>query len=139
MMHEPVVTSALQTLQRAKHISLTTFRRSGEAVATPVWFAREADRLYVETGPNTGKVKRIRHTPRVSLAPCTFGGKLTGSTVTGTARIVEDPAERARAERLIAGKYGLVRRINYGVADVLRVFQRRPKGHFAYITITLVD
>jgi PPOX class probable F420-dependent enzyme len=137
MAHEQVARGVPQALHNAKNISLTTYRRNGEGVVTPVWFAQEAERLYIETGPNTGKMKRIRHTPRVTLAPCTFSGKVTGPSLAGTARIVEDPAERARAQHLMARKYGLVRRINYGVGDVLRVFRRRPKGHLAYIAITL--
>lgn len=136
MAREPVAANARQTLRGVKYISLTTYRRAGEGVATPVWFVQEADRLYIEAGPNSGKVKRIRRTPRVMLAPCTFGGKVTGPALTGTARIVDDSAERARAERLMARKYGLVRRLNYGWGDVMRVLQRRPKGRLAYVAIT---
>ncbi len=84
MAQEQVARSVLQTLQGAKYISLTTYRRTGEGVATPVWFAQEADRLYIETGPKTGKVKRMRRTPRVTLAPCTFGGAVTGPALAGS-------------------------------------------------------
>lgn len=139
MAHERVVASALRALREAKYISLTTYRRSGEGVATPVWFAQDADHLYVETGPRTGKVKRIQHTPRVTLASCTFGGKLTGPTMEGNARVIEGAAERQRAERLVARKYGIVRRLTYGLDDVLRVVRRRPLGQFAYVAITLAE
>jgi uncharacterized protein len=133
----PGVAAAVRALEGARHISLTTYRRSGEGVATPLWFAQDGDRYYIETGPRTGKMKRIRHTPRVTLAPCTFGGTVTGPAVEGTARIVESDAERARAERLMARKYGLVRRLNYAMNDVLRVLRRRPKGQLAYVAITI--
>jgi uncharacterized protein len=130
---------AVRALERAQHISLTTYRRGGEGVATPVWFAQDGDQYYVETGPRAGKMKRIRHTPRVALTPCTFGGKLTGPRVEGTVRIVESEAERERAKHLMARKYGLVRRLNYAMSDLLRVLRRRPKGQLAYLAITIAD
>ncbi len=139
MEHEQEVPRALKALERAQYISLATFRRSGEGVAIPVWFAQDGEHYYVETGPRTGKMKRIQHTPRVTLAPCTFGGKVTGPRVEGTARIVESNAERERAERLMARKYGLVRRLNYGMGDLLRVLQRRPTGQLAYLVITIIE
>jgi PPOX class probable F420-dependent enzyme len=134
---EQAAARALKALEAAKYISLTTYRRSGEGVATPVWFAQDGEQYYVETGPRTGKMKRIQHTPRVTLAPCTFGGKVTGPRLEGTAHIVDSDTERERAKRLMARKYGLVRRLNYGMADVLRVLQRRPKGQLAYLAVTV--
>jgi PPOX class probable F420-dependent enzyme len=58
------------------YISLTTFRRDGRAVATPVQFVRDGDRLLVNTGARSGKVKRIRHTPKGTIAPCDMRGRL---------------------------------------------------------------
>ncbi len=139
MEQEQRIARAVKALARAKYISLTTYRRSGEGVATPVWFAEDGDHFYIETGPRTGKMKRIHHTPQVTLAPCTFGGKVTGPSFEGTARIVESAAERERADGLMARKYGLVRRLNYAMADVLRVLQRRPKGQLAYLAITITE
>src|SRR6185437_15591046 len=80
--------AALTPLEGAHYISLTTFRKNDVAVATPVWFAAHDATLYVYTGAETGKVKRLRHTARVTLAPCTMRGEETGPTIIGNARII---------------------------------------------------
>ena len=53
-----------------KYLSITSFKRDGSGVATPVWFVQEDGRLLVETDANSGKVKRIRRNPQVLVAPC---------------------------------------------------------------------
>lgn len=77
---------------------LTTFRRDGRAVPTPVGYGISADTLYFMTDPRTGKVKRLRHTPRVLLAPSTLRGAVTGPEVAGLAtEITGADADRARS------------------------------------------
>ncbi|MGQ9889890.1 MAG: PPOX class F420-dependent oxidoreductase [Aggregatilineales bacterium] len=89
-------------------MSLTTFRKTGAAVATPVWFAREGDRLYVMTQSESGKAKRIRNnTPGVTVAPCTSRGKVLGPAARGRARFLEG-AEAEHARALLRRKYGLM-------------------------------
>jgi uncharacterized protein len=80
-------------------ISLTTFRKNGEAVLTPVTFgeAQGSDKLYVVTGLNTGKMKRLQHNPAVELAPCNQKGAVLGTAVPGHVRIL--PAAEAKALR----------------------------------------
>jgi PPOX class probable F420-dependent enzyme len=75
-------------LQGHGFISLTTFRKSGKAVVTPVRFALESGKVYVSTGTKSGKVRRIRSNPKVQLAPCTIRGKVVGPTVEAMARIL---------------------------------------------------
>jgi PPOX class probable F420-dependent enzyme len=64
---------------------LTTYRRDGRPVATPVGYGIEGSTLYFMTDPGTGKVKRLRHTPTVSLAASTLRGAVRGPAVTGMA------------------------------------------------------
>ena len=123
-------------LARATYISLTTFRRSGDAVPTPVWFALDSGTIYVESGPNSGKVKRARHTPRVTIAPCTINGKVTGPTLDGQARILFDPADIAVAQAALTRAYGLTRSLYYGFLNLLRVARRKPKIALTYLAIT---
>jgi PPOX class probable F420-dependent enzyme len=59
------------TIRGRKYISLTTFRKNGVKVATPVWFGEDGDKLYVMTLSKMGKTKRIRNNPRVTVATCT--------------------------------------------------------------------
>jgi PPOX class probable F420-dependent enzyme len=87
-----------------KYISLTTFRKNGAKVATPVWFGEDGGKLYVMTRSQMGKTKRIRNNPQVTVAPCTIRGKVTGSEVAAQARILP-PEEHARARQTINRKY----------------------------------
>jgi PPOX class probable F420-dependent enzyme len=91
-----------------KYISLTTFRKNGAGVATPVWFGEDDGKLYVMTRSDMGKTKRIRNNPQVRVAPCTIRGKVTGAEVAATARILS-PEEHARARQAINGKYWMAR------------------------------
>jgi uncharacterized protein len=87
-----------------KYISLTTYRRDGTAVATPVWFVQEGDRLLVRTGTASGKVKRIHRNPAVQVAACTASGRLRGQQASRVARVLAG-SEADAAERLITRKY----------------------------------
>jgi uncharacterized protein len=91
-----------------KYISLTTFRKNGAAVRTPVWFGEEDDTLYVMTRSDMGKTKRIRNNPRVCVAPCTIRGKVTGAQFDASARILTQ-AEQAHARERINQKYWAAR------------------------------
>jgi len=93
-------------IQGRKYISLTTFRKTGAGVATPVWFGEENGKLYVMTISKMGKVKRIRNNPRVQVAPCTMRGKITGEQFPATARLLP-PEDFARARKTITRKYWL--------------------------------
>jgi uncharacterized protein len=99
-------TTAFPNLQGQQYASLSTFRKSGEAVATPVWFALEGGKLYIVTMAKAGKTKRIRNNPQVQLAPCTSAGKLLGPSVDGTARVLS-ASEGKLADALLLKKYGL--------------------------------
>ena len=88
-----------------------TYRRSGEPVATPVWFGVDGEgRLYFRTFAASAKVKRIRSQPRVRIAPCTVRGKPLGPAAEGTGRVL-GPDEEDRAEETIQSNYGLFRRV----------------------------
>ena len=91
-----------------KYICLITFRRTGDAVSTPVWFAEKDDKLYVKSRRDSGKCKRIRNNPRVRVAPCTISGKVTGPEFEACARILPDE-NSAVARSVIEKKYWLAR------------------------------
>jgi len=91
-----------------KYISLTTFRKTGVGVATPVWFGEEDGKLYVMTKSNLGKTKRVRNNPQVRVAPCTMSGKVTGSEFPATARILP-PEDHKRARQTLTRKYWLAK------------------------------
>jgi PPOX class probable F420-dependent enzyme len=99
-------TSIPSEIHGQKYISLATFRKSGAAVYTPIWFAEENGRLYFMTSSKTGKYKRIRNNPRAKIAPCTMRGKITGPEFPATVRILA-PEEFQKARQLINAKYWL--------------------------------
>ncbi|MGZ8177368.1 PPOX class F420-dependent oxidoreductase [Williamsia sp. SKLECPSW1] len=105
---------ALGDIATAKYVQLTTYTKDGRAKPVPIWAAfvdagPEAGELVMWTQASSWKVKRIRATPRVTLATCDRVGKNVGPTVEGTARVLDD-AGTARVRQAINGKYGLVGR-----------------------------
>ena len=106
------VTASFASFAGHKYLNLETFRKSGEGVRTPIWFAAEpsatldspAAKLYLYTVGNTGKIKRIRNNPRVRIAPCDMRGKLLGEWVDARAEIVTG-AEAAHGMSLLDKKY----------------------------------
>jgi uncharacterized protein len=102
--------SPLADLAEQRFVSLTTFRRSGEPVATVVWVAREGDALVVTTPADSGKVKRLRRDPRVELRPANRRGRVAeGAAPVAAVADVEAPSDGAVGA--IRRKYGLEYRI----------------------------
>jgi hypothetical protein len=127
------------SLKRERYIVLTTFRRSGEGVGTAVWFAEVAGKLYVYTGGNTGKAKRIRNNPRVTVAPGTMRGAVTGPAIEGQARILT-VVEGAAASKALSHKYWIMRPLNDGMNKLLGVFRRkREPANIVYLEIAPVS
>jgi PPOX class probable F420-dependent enzyme len=95
-------------IQGQRYISLATFRKTGVAVYTPIWFAEDDNKLYFMTSSKLGKYKRIRNNPQVKIAPCTIRGKITGPEFPAIVRILP-PEDFVRVRRLINAKYWLAR------------------------------
>jgi PPOX class probable F420-dependent enzyme len=95
-----------------KYLNLETFKKSGDGVKTPVWFAADPSvgldssdaRLYIYTIGVSGKVKRIRNNNRVKVAPCNARGDLLGQWVDARAEIVTG-AEADHGMQLLNKKY----------------------------------
>jgi len=101
---------ALAALRRGKYVSVTTFRRDGTAVPTPVWYAVSDGELVFWTSSGSGKVKRIRNGGRVRVAVCNARGQVAPGAAAheGTARLLDEAGKDA-ARRLLKRKYLLVR------------------------------
>jgi len=93
-------------LDRQRYLALATFRRNGAEVRTPVWFAVAHDKIYVFTAGESGKVKRLRHSPRARVAPCDMRGQVRGAWADVTARLVTEPRVIERAHAALRAKYG---------------------------------
>ena len=97
--------------ERQKYLNLETFRKSGEGVRTPVWFAQEGETLYIITMADSGKVKRIRNNRRVNIAVCKLNGKLTGAWISAHAREITDLEIVTRVDRMLDKKYGMMKKL----------------------------
>jgi PPOX class probable F420-dependent enzyme len=100
-------------LDGEQYISLGTFKKNGQEVLTPVWFAADPQRpklLWIYTNVNAGKVKRIRNNGRARVAPCNAVGKLKGEFVNASARRVEPrDADWQRGWDVLHAKYWMLR------------------------------
>lgn len=97
----------IEALAKGKYLSLTTFKKDGSAVATPVWLVREGDGLLVTTQASSAKARRIRNNPHVLLAPCDARGRMKGEQLAGLAAL-QDPVETERITSLIRKRYGFL-------------------------------
>jgi len=119
-------------LARERYLSLATFRRDGAQVKTPVWFAVMNGKLYFVTAGTSGKVKRLRHSPRALVAPCDARGRVRGAWRDATARIVTDRILIERAHQALVTKYGWQARL----LDLFSRLARRIGGR-AWIEVDL--
>jgi PPOX class probable F420-dependent enzyme len=119
-----------------KYLSITSYKRDGTAVATPVWFVQQDGRPLVATDASSGKVKRIHHNPAVRVAVCTASGRLRGEQVSAVAEVLPE-SEVSDTERLIMHKY----RIDLLIIKPLRFLQSalhlgRPRTKSVILAIT---
>src|SRR2546421_4201708 len=124
-------TGSVQQIRACKRTLLVTYRRDGTPVPTPAWAAERDGRLFVRSERGSGKVKRLRRDPRMLIAPCTAQGKPLGAPLEAFARVVASAEEQA-AERTLAARYGLGRRLFELTMDALRV-------DMCYLEITLAQ
>lgn len=99
-------TAEVERLAASTYVSLTTFKKAGTAVPTPVWVSSDGDLLYVWTQGDSGKAKRIRNDGHVLVAPSDSRGGLQGAAVDGRARVIDSPADLSRVAALHRAKYG---------------------------------
>ena len=94
---------------KENYINLSTRKRDGSSVNTPVWFAQEGETnsYYAYSLDNSGKVKRIRNFPDVKVATCNFSGKLKGDWIDANADLVDEPETTKVAYSLLRKKYGI--------------------------------
>jgi PPOX class probable F420-dependent enzyme len=121
-----------------KYLSLTTYRRDGSPVSTPVWFVEEDGRLFATTASDSYKAKRLRRNPAAMVGPCTATGRPTADAVPATVEFL--PAdEHGHVDRLMARKYRVDRILIlplYRLATRLRG-KHAGEADSSYLAITL--
>jgi PPOX class probable F420-dependent enzyme len=114
--------SAFAALGDEQFLSLTTFRKSGERVSTAVWIGRDGDALIVTTPEASGKVKRLRNSPRVEVRPCNRMGRVKDGIepVAGVAEVLTDEGTQERLTGIIRRKYGLEYWVVMGIECLIK-------------------
>lgn len=125
--------AALADLGKETYVSLTTFRKDGTAVSTPVWVVGDDGRLLVWSAASTWKVRRIRRDPHVRVAPCSGSGKVRGAAVEAEARIIPDVS---LVQKLLARKYRVGYPLVHGFNALVRWVRRQPRA--VSVTIEIV-
>ncbi len=128
----------LEELFPGRYLSVTSFKRDGTGVATPVWFVSDRARLYALTDLHSAKVRRIRHNPRVVIAACRVNGNLRGDAVAGNVQVLTDPEDLERVQQLLLARYKLSYRVVmlfYRLGRRLRAKQAVADGAALAITV----
>ncbi|RLK62250.1 PPOX class F420-dependent oxidoreductase [Actinokineospora cianjurensis] len=110
---------AWTALGEGKYLLVTTFKRDGTPVATPVWVAVDGTDLVFWTVRDSWKVKRLRRDPRVEVGPSDLRGNPLGPSTAARARLLDDPTSE-RVRRLIQRKYGILGRLTIGGSRLRR-------------------
>jgi uncharacterized protein len=122
------------SLSGERYLSLTTYRRDGTAVSTPVWFVLDEGRVLVWTSAASRKAKRLRRDSRVRIAACDFRGNVHGAAWDGTARFLQQ-REGPHVQRLLRKKYPVARRLLSWLTSLTASLQRAPRPEPTYLEI----
>ena len=129
------------TISDEKYVASTTYRKSGAAVTTPTWIVPlDGGQVGFWTSSASGKFKRLRNNPRITLQPSDARGRAkAGSPVSGTAQLVTSGAEFDAIQRKVRAKYGVM----VHMSRFFNTLGHIGKGKFPYgdvgVVITLSD
>ena len=90
----------LDALTRSKIALLTTYKRDGTAVSTPVSVVVDGEVAYIRTYSHTGKAKRLRRNNTLLAAPATLRGKPLGPAIRCTAELLHGDAAACASHRI---------------------------------------
>jgi len=111
----------------AQYVALTTYRRDGTPVTTPVWAAAEGESLYLFSNAAAGKVKRLRNSSRAAIAPCTATGTITGAQLPAEAfNLAND--QMPKVWRLLTKKYGMAARLFVAYDRMRALLRMKPSA-----------
>lgn len=114
----------LEVLFPGRFLSVTSFKRDGTGVATPVWSVSDGSRLFAFTDLHSPKVWRIRRSPHVLVAPCRVDGKPRGEPVAAHAEVLSATADLECVQKLLLARY----KISYRVVMLFYRLRRRVRG-----------
>src|SRR4051794_16245008 len=118
--------AALKPLFTGRYLSVTSFKRDGSGVATPVWSVSDGRRLFALTDLHSPKVRRMRHNPNVLIASCRVDGKLRGASVPARAEVLTATRDLERVQKLLTERYKISYRVVMLFYRLGRRLRRRP-------------
>ena len=124
-----------------KYLLLTTFKRDGSPVATPVWSVPLDDgNIGFWTSSGSGKAKRLAHTTRVTVQPCDARGNVTDGTspTDATARLVSGD-DMAEIRTKVNAKYGIMTKLSKVLGKIGGLVKRNPIPYGARGVIITID
>lgn len=129
------MTDAVADLGAQKFLSLTTFKRNGDGVATPMWVAVDDGRLAFWTPSDSWKVKRARRDPRVIVVPCSRMGSVPDGAqkVGGRAEVLDRDADVRRVRAAMKSKYG----VTFILVTLVERVMRRGREDRTVLRVTL--
>ena len=110
MQASPASSNPLAVLDGHKFANLTTLRKNGQEVTTPVWFVKDGENIDVVTTQSTGKVKRLHNNPAARIGPSNQRGKPLGAQIAVVGRLLGE-SENAPVLQALNAKYGLMKRV----------------------------
>jgi PPOX class probable F420-dependent enzyme len=117
-------TADLRALFPGRYLSVTSFKRDGAGVATPVWFVSDGRRLFALTDLHSAKIRRIRRNPHVLIAPCRADGKLRSEPLPARAEVLTATPELERVQKLLMERY----KLSYRIVMLIYRVGRRLRG-----------
>jgi PPOX class probable F420-dependent enzyme len=121
------VSAERDAILSAQYVALTTYRRDGTPVTTPVWAAAEGESLYLFSNAKAGKVKRLRNSSRAAIAPCTAIGKVTGAQLPAEAfNLASD--QMPKVWKLLTKKYGMAARLFVAYDRMRALLRMKPSA-----------
>jgi PPOX class probable F420-dependent enzyme len=114
----------LEALFPGRYVSVTSFKRDGTGVATPLWFVSDGRRLFALTDAHSAKVRRIRGNPRVLIAPCGSNGKLRSEPLPAHVEVLTATPDLERVQKLLIERY----KLSYRLVMLIYRLGRRLRG-----------
>lgn len=131
----PSVVTLPTWTETSKYLSLTTFRKDGRPVSTPVWFVVNEAELLVLTDERSGKARRLRNSPRATVAPCDARGRSSESPIEVMAEVLPERAGAAQA--MVNRRYRVAAPLVAAASRAMRAVRRRPEESRTAIRITM--
>ena len=120
-------------LDAAKYISLTTFKRDGTPVATPVWVTGSGGVYAFTTGTTAWKARRLANNPAIEVQVCDMRGRVApgAARYTGTGEVTSDSGALTELRSALGAKYGLQYKVLHVVEGVRKLVGRGGDGRVA--------